>query len=91
MLRKIATGVYVICLAAWLGLALLLCMTIIGHGWSAVGPKVLHLAGNTNEFGIHSSWSLAFWRFLGLLSVTIVAGCIGHLKRPKSVDAHRWS
>ena len=48
MLRKITTGVFVLCLAAWCGLALVICMTIIGHGLSAVGPKLLHLAG-TNE------------------------------------------
>jgi len=48
MLRKIATGVFVLCLTAWCGLALVLCMTIIGHGFSNVGPKLLHLAGTTN-------------------------------------------
>jgi uncharacterized BrkB/YihY/UPF0761 family membrane protein len=72
MLRKIATGVYVICLSAWLCFALLLCMTIIGHGWGAVGPKLLHLAGNTNELGVQS-WRFVVWRFLGLLCITIVA------------------
>jgi hypothetical protein len=83
MLRTIAIGVYVICLAAWLCFALLLCMTIIGHGWSAVGPKLLHLAGNTSEFGI-LSWNLVVWRFLGLLCITIAAGYFHHHNRPKS-------
>jgi hypothetical protein len=82
MLRKIATGVYVICLAAWLCLALLLGMTIIGHGWSAIAPKLLHLAGNTNEFGVQS-WSLVVWKFLGLLAITIAAGYFRWARRPK--------
>lgn len=91
MLRKIATGVYVICLAAWARSRSASLHDYHRARVECCWPKVLPLAGNTNEFGIHSSWSLAFWRFLGLLSVTIVAGCIGHLKRSKSVDAHRWS
>ncbi len=81
MLRKIAAGVFVICLAAWCGVALVLCMTTIGSGLSAVGPKLLHLAGNTNELGAQS-WSLVVWRFLGLLLVTIAAGYIRRPRRP---------
>jgi hypothetical protein len=73
MLRKIATGIFVLCLAAWCGFALVLCMTIIGQGWSGVGPKLLHLAGNGSELGVQS-WSLVVWRLLGLLSITIAAG-----------------
>jgi hypothetical protein len=80
MLRKITTGVFVLCLAAWCGLALVICMTIIGHGLSAVGPKLLHLAGTTNEFGVQS-WSLVVWRLLGLLCMTIVAGYFRWLTR----------
>jgi hypothetical protein len=45
MLRRIATVVFGICLTAWCGFALVLCMTIIRHGFSSVGPKLLHLAG----------------------------------------------
>ena len=83
MLRKIATGVFVICLTAWCGFALVLCMTIVGHGFSSVGPKLLHLAGATSEFGVQS-WSLVVWRFLGLLFITIVAG---YFRRPKRSKA----
>ena len=81
MLRKIATGVFVLCLTAWCGLALVLCMTIIGHGFSNVGPELLHLAGTTNEFGVQS-WSLVVWRLLGLLCITIVAG---YFRRPTAL------
>jgi hypothetical protein len=79
MFRKIATGIFVICLAAWCGFALVLCMTIIGHGFSGVGPKLLHLAGATSEFGLQS-WSLVIWRLIALFFMTIVAG---YLRRPK--------
>jgi hypothetical protein len=88
MLRKIATGIYVLCLAAWFCLALLLCITMIGHGWSAVGSKLLHVAGNTNEFGVES-WSLVVWRFLGLLAITIAAGYFRGARRLSSVGACR--
>jgi hypothetical protein len=73
MLRMIATSVFILCLTAWCGLALVLSMTIIGHGFSSVGPKLLHLAGTTNQFGVLSS-SLVVWRVLGLFFITIAAG-----------------
>ena len=79
MLRKIATVVFVICLTAWCGFALVLCMTIIGHGFNSVGPKLLHLAGATGEFGVQS-WSLVVRRLLGLFFVTMAAG---YFRRPK--------
>jgi hypothetical protein len=79
MSRKIATGVFVICLTAWCGFALVLCMTIIGHGFSSVGPKLLHLGGATSEFGVQS-WSPVVWRLLGLFFITIAAG---YFRRPK--------
>ena len=82
MLRKIGTGVFVLCLTAWCGLALVLCMTIIGHGFSSVGPKLLHVAGTTNEFGVES-WSLVLWRLLELLLITIAAGYFHWSKRSK--------
>ena len=72
MLRKIATGVFVFCLTAWCGLALVLCMTIIAHGLGGVGAKLLHLAGSTGETG-GQSWSLVAWRLLGLLVITVAA------------------
>jgi hypothetical protein len=79
MLRRIATVVFGICLTAWCGFALVLCMTIIGHGFSSVGPKLLHSAGATSEFGVQS-WSLVVWGLLGLFFITIVAG---YFRRPK--------
>jgi hypothetical protein len=79
MLKKIATGVFVVCLTAWCGFALVLCMTIIGHGFSSVGPKLLHLAGATSEIGVQS-WSLVVWRLLGLFCITMVAA---YFRRPK--------
>lgn len=79
MLRKIATGFFVFCLAGWCCLAVVLCMTIIGQGWSGVGPKLLHLAGNASELGVQS-WSLVVWRLLGLLAVTVAAG---YFRRPR--------
>jgi len=82
MLRKIATGVFVLCLTVWCGFALLLCMTIIGRGSRNVGPRLLHLAGNASEFGV-PSWSLVVWRFLGLLLITVAAGYFRHGTRPK--------
>jgi len=84
MLRKIATGVFLTCLMAWCGFALVLCMTIIGHGFHSVGPKLLHLAGATSEFGVQS-WSLVVWRIVGLFFITIVAG---YFRRPKTIGIH---
>ena len=82
MFRKIATGIFVLCLTAWCGLALVLCMTIVGHGFNSVGPKLLHIAGTTSGFGVESS-SLAVWRLLGLLAITLVAGYFHRSKRDK--------
>ena len=82
MLRKIATGVLVLCLTAWCGLAIVLCMSIIGQGWSGVGPKLLHLVGSTNEFGVQS-WNLVIWRLVGLLVITLAAGYFYRSKKPK--------
>jgi hypothetical protein len=81
MLRTIATCVYIFCLAAWLCFALLICMTVFGHGWNAVGPKLLHLAGNTNVLGVQS-WNLVIWRFLGLLAITLTAGYFRRREKP---------
>lgn len=80
MLRKITTSVFVLCITAWCGLALVACMTLVGHGLSAVGPKLLHLAGTTNEFGVQS-WSLVIWRLLLLLCITFAAGYFRRLTR----------
>jgi hypothetical protein len=82
MSRRIANGVFVICLAAWCCLALILYMTIIGQGISGVGPKLLHLAGATSQLGVQSS-SLVVWRLLGLLFITIAAGYFRRHKRHK--------
>ena len=79
MIRKIATAIFVFCLAAWCGFALVLCTTIIGHGFGGVGPKLLHLAGTTRELGVQS-WSLVVWRLLGLFLITIAAG---YFRRPR--------
>jgi hypothetical protein len=86
MLRKIATGVFVLCLTAWCGLALVLCMTIIGHGLGGVGPKLLHLAGNTGEIG-GQSCNLVVWRLLGLLVITVAAGYFRRSQRPKLANS----
>lgn len=72
MLRKIATVVLVLCLTAWVGIALNLCIAMVAQGPSGVGPKLLHLLGNTSEFGVQS-WSLVGWRLSGLLLVTVLA------------------
>ena len=79
MLRRIASGVFVICLAAWCGLALVLCMALVERGFSGIGPKLLHLAGRTTDFGVHS-WSMVVWRLLGLFFITTVAR---YFRRPK--------
>jgi len=86
MLRKIATAILVLCLTAWGGLALVFCMTIIGNGFSGVGPKLLHLAGTTRDFAVQS-WSVVIWRLLGLFSITIVAGYFSRPKRSKLITS----
>jgi hypothetical protein len=83
MLGKIATDVFVGCLAAWFGFALVVCMTIIGQGFSGVGPKLLHLAGGTSQLGLLSG-NLVVWRLLGLLLITISAG---YFRRPKRASS----
>jgi hypothetical protein len=72
MLRRFADLVFAICLAPWLALALLLCMTIISEGWSGVGPKLIHVAGFTNNLAVQSA-SLVAWRLAGLLAITFGA------------------
>jgi len=72
MLRRFADLVFAICLAPWLMLALLLCMTIVSQGWGGVVPKLIHVAGFPNNFGVQSG-RMVVWRLLGLLGITLGA------------------
>lgn len=72
MLRRLADLVLSICLASWLMLALLLCMTIVSQGWGGVVPKLVHVAGFTDDLGVQSG-NLAIRRVLGLLAITLAA------------------
>jgi hypothetical protein len=73
MLRRIADLVFAICLASWLMLGLLLCMTVVSQGWGGIGPKLIHVAGSTNNLGVQSV-NLVVWRLAGLLAITVGAG-----------------
>jgi hypothetical protein len=72
MLRRFADLAFAICLAPWLLLVLLLCMTIVSQGWGVVVPKLIHVAGFSNNVGVQSG-SLAAWRMAGLLAITFGA------------------
>jgi len=79
MLRGIATGVLVLCLTAWVGLALNLCIAA-SHGLDGVEAKLLHLLGGTSQFGVQS-WSAVSWRLAGLLLLTAAAGYVRRSRR----------
>jgi hypothetical protein len=86
MLRRIANVVFLICIAWWCLLALVLCMTIISQGWNGVASKLLHLARNSRNFPIQS-WSLVVWRLLALLVITTGTGYFGRPKRRETANA----
>jgi hypothetical protein len=73
MLRKFATVIFVICIACWTGLTLALIVAALTDGWHAIGPRVVHLAGFTSEFGVLST-KLAVIRLGALLLITVAAG-----------------
>jgi hypothetical protein len=75
MLRFVANMVFVFCLTAWTILALLICMTVVEHGFGEVGRKLIHVFGGTNQLGIQSG-SAAIWRLLGLLLITLLAAYV---------------
>ncbi len=72
MLRTIANVVFALCLTAWIGFALVICMAISTDGFGGIWPKLLHVAGSTNQLGM-SSGRLVIWRLLGLLLITLLA------------------
>jgi hypothetical protein len=72
MLRRFADLIFAICLAPWVLLAVLLCMTVVSQGWGGVVAKLIHMAGFSNDLGVQSG-SLAAWRLGVLLSITFVA------------------
>jgi hypothetical protein len=72
MLRSIANVVFAFCLTAWIGFALVICMTIATDGFGGVWPKLLHVAGSTNQLGMSSGRNVILTLF-GLLVVTLLA------------------
>jgi len=81
MLRRIAFGVFVLCLTFWCLLALVLCMTFLTQGWSGIVPKLIHLAGMTPDYH-DRSLSFVTSRLVGLLVVTIGTGYFARFKQP---------
>jgi hypothetical protein len=75
MLRSIATVIFAICLTAWSGLALLLCITLFQYGLGAIPGKVAHVFGTTNQLTA-PSMGLAMWRMVGLFVVTLLVAYI---------------
>ena len=84
MLRKVATFVLAFCLAAWIAFSLDLAIALAHGGTSGVAAEVLHLAGETKQFGI-VSWRAAVARLTALLLITAGFGFLRHVLRIKEV------
>jgi hypothetical protein len=72
MLRSIANVVFVLCLTVWCGFALLMCVTVIQHGFMEIWPTMLHVLGRTNQVGMLSD-RLVVYRLVGLLVLTLLS------------------
>lgn len=72
MLRLIANIVLALCLTAWIGFALVISMAIASDGFGGIWPKLLHVAGSTNQLGMSSGRNVILTLF-GLLLVTLLA------------------
>jgi hypothetical protein len=78
-LKAFANTIFVICLTAWLLLALEIGVTIMSQGWGGVAPKLVHLGGMTPDLRTHSL-GFVISRLAGLFAITVVAA---FLRRPK--------
>lgn len=85
MFRKVATFALAFCLAAWIAFLLDLAVALAHGGISSVAAEVLHLAGQTKQFGI-ASWSAAVARLAALLLITLGFGFLRHLLRTKETE-----
>jgi uncharacterized membrane protein YbhN (UPF0104 family) len=79
-----ATGMLVLCLTAWVGLAVNLCIAA-PQGLGGVEAKLLHLLGGTNQFGAQS-WSAVIWHLGGLLLLTAAAGYFRRSRRADPIN-----
>jgi hypothetical protein len=79
MVRSIANVIFVVCLAAWSLLLILLSLTLFEDGPGAIKGKLIHVAGSTGELGVQSL-NLVVWRLLGLLVITLF---VAYVRRPK--------
>jgi hypothetical protein len=82
MLRKIAYGVFAICLAFWCLLAIVLWMAFVAQGWTGVVGKLIHLAGITPDFRNHTL-GYVVWRLVGIFVITLGTGYFSRSKQPE--------
>jgi hypothetical protein len=80
MLRSIANVVFAFCLTAWILFALVICMAIATDGFGGIWPKLLHVAGRTNQLGMSSGRNVIL-TFSGLLLVTLLAAYARRVRR----------
>jgi len=83
--RKAATFALAFCLAAWIAFSLDLAIAFVHGGTSGVAAEVLHLAGETRQFGI-VSLRAAVARLAALLLITVGFGFLRHLLRTKEAE-----
>jgi putative Mn2+ efflux pump MntP len=78
MLRKAVTLALAFCLAAWIVLGIDLPIALARGGMSGVAAAVLHVAGETSQFGV-ASWRAAVGRLAALLLITVGFSFLRHL------------
>jgi hypothetical protein len=85
MLRRVVTLVLAFCLAAWIAFGVDLLIALFNGGKSEVAATVLHVAGETSQFGV-ASWRAALARLATLLLITVGFGFLWGLLRVKRAE-----
>jgi hypothetical protein len=86
MPRKLITVCFAFCIAAWIAFGIDVLIALLNGRPSGIIAKVLHLAGETHQFGVSSS-RVAFARLSVLFLITIVLGLLWRRFRGSRKDA----
>ena len=74
MFRKILNGIFVLCVTAWCLLLIALAISLAEDPHSGIDRFIIHVAGQSGQFGIRSG-EIAAWR-ISLLAVLTLGSIV---------------
>lgn len=83
MLRKAVTLLFAFCLAAWVAFTIVAVGGFVRHGFNGTKAAILHVAGQTSQFGA-LSWNAALARLIALALITAGLGYLRRAVGPKA-------